>query len=87
MGGRKKKRERTKNPKERGAGGVGSFRICNDSVCHWWAFGTGLIVGQTVEIQGACVWALHHHCAVLSKSVRSQLTEGTELKGSLFHLM
>lgn len=37
-----------------GAGGVGPFRICNDNVCHWWAFGTVLIVGQTEERQGAC---------------------------------
>lgn len=51
-----------------GAGGVCPFRICNDNVCHWWAFGTVSIVGQTGEKQGVCAGVASSWCHLVRKS-------------------
>lgn len=57
MGGRKKKKknERTKNPKERGAGGVGSFRICNDCVPLVGLWHRADCWANSGETRGVCV--------------------------------
>lgn len=51
-----------------GAGGVGPFRICIDNVCLWHNVDCWANSGETGGVQG-----LHHHGALLSGKVRSQL--------------
>lgn len=81
-----KKKERTKTLRSGGAGGVGPFRICNDSVCHWWAFGIALIVGQTVEGQGACVGTASSMCHPVRKC-KVSTSRGHQAQRVTFHLM
>lgn len=67
-GGGRKKRGENKNSKSGGLVVCVLFWICNEDVCHWWAFGTVFIVGQTGERQGACVSTASWLCHLVRRS-------------------